>query len=236
MMKRFQQQIILPEIGVDGQQKIFQASVLVVGAGGLGVVVCSYLVAMGIGKVGICDYDNVEESNLHRQFCYNPNDIGINKASVLAQKLKIQNPEIVINDFKIKIDELNIEEIAKDYQLICDCTDKGGIRMIINNYSEKHKKPLIHGAVSDWQGYITVFHYKKNIGLTDIFDSSEYFNIQNCTIIGVNSAVCGLIGSYMVNETIKIVLNLDNVLDGKLLYINTLNNFIRTIKLKNNTL
>lgn len=232
-MKRYQQQIQLPEIGLKGQKILLKSSVLIVGAGGLGVIVGSYLVSMGVGNIGICDFDKIEETNLHRQFCYSTNLIGQNKATVLTEKLREQNPDVLVEDYIIKIDQNNIQTVAEKYQIICDCTDQSNIRVLINNYCEKYNIPLVHGAVSDWQGYITVFHYKKKFGLNNLFDLTKYLNIQTCSITGINSAVCGLIGSYMVTETIKILLDLDNVIEGNLLYVNTLKNLVRTIKIKN---
>ena len=231
-MERYKQQIILPEFGIEGQQRLSNASVLIIGAGGLGLIVSSYLVSMGIGNVGICDFDKIEESNLHRQFCYTPNEVGQNKATVLTEKLRKQNPAVDIEDYVFRIEESNIQTVAEKYQVICDCTDQSGSRILINNYCKKFNKPLVHGAVSDWQGYITVFNHEQSFGLDDLFDFTEYYNSQTCSIAGVNSAVCGLIGSYMVNETIKIILELDNVLEGEILYINSLNNLYRTIKIK----
>ena len=231
-MKRYVQQMILPEIGVNGQDTLLNSSVLVVGAGGLGVVVASYLVSMGIGKVGICDFDLVGETNLHRQFLYTPDDIGQKKATVLAQKSKLQNPDVTINVIIEKIDETNVDKIALNYQIICDCTDQAECRILLDNYCQRHNKPLVHGAVSDWQGYLSVFHYKEKFGLKDLFDTADYLISQTCSIIGINSAICGIIGSYMANETIKVLLGLDNVLEGKLLYINSLKNIFRIIKLQ----
>lgn len=232
MIKRYQQQIILPEIGEEGQVMISNSSVLIVGAGGLGVVVASYLGSMGVGNIGICDFDKIEASNLHRQFCYTPNEIGQYKASVLTQKILLQNPDVKVNGLIVKVDENNFHGIAEKYQIICDCTDQSECRILINNYCKEYLKPLIHGAVTDWQGYLTVFHHKKKFGLGDLFDFKEYFNSQACSIIGVNPAICGMIGSHMVNEVVKIILGLDKVLEGELLYFNSLNNLVRTIKLK----
>ncbi len=232
MTDRYQKQIILSEIGESGQQDLANASVLITGAGGLGVVVASYLVAMGVGNIGICDYDNVEVSNLHRQLFFTPSDIGKSKATVLAEKLSIQNPNIIINKICKKVDEKSILEIANNYQIICDCTDQGMSRTIINDYCAGHKKILIHGAVSDWQGYISVFHYLKGFSLKDIFDFTDYLKSQSCSETGIISPICGLIGSYMSTEAIKVILNLENVLEGKILYVNMLNNQIRKINLK----
>jgi adenylyltransferase/sulfurtransferase len=234
MTERYQKQIILPEIGESGQKHLANASVLIAGAGGLGVIVASYLVAMGVGTIGICDFDKVEVSNLHRQILFTPSDIGKSKVSVLAEKLRLQNPNIIINRIEKKIEKNSVTEIAKNYQIICDCTDQGMSRTIINDYCAEHKKVLVHGAVSDWQGYITVFHYLKGFSLKDIFDFNDYLKSENCSEIGVISPICGIIGSYITTETIKVILNLDDVLEGKILYVNLLNNQIRQIKIKKN--
>lgn len=232
MTDRYQKQIILSEIGESGQQHLANASVLIAGAGGLGVVVASYLVAMGVGNIGICDFDCIEVSNLHRQLFFTPSNIGKSKAAVLAEKLRLQNPTITINPIIQKIDKNTILEIADNYQIICDCTDQVMSRTVINDYCATHKKVLVHGAVSEWQGYITVFHYIKGFSLSDIFTFSDYLKSQSCSEIGISSPVCGLIGCYMTNETIKIILNLDGVLEGKILFVNMLNNQLRTINLK----
>jgi len=232
MIDRYQKQIILPEIGESGQQKLANASVLIAGAGGLGVIVASYLVAMGVGNIGICDFDNVEVSNLHRQLVFTPSDIGKSKASLLAKKLRLQNPNITINSMEKKVEKNSITEIANNYQIICDCTDQVISRTVINDYCAEYNKILVHGAVSDWQGYITVFHYLNGFSLKDIFDFNDYLKNQTCSEIGVISSICGLIGSYMTNETIKVILNLEGVLEGKILYVNMLNNQIREINIK----
>jgi adenylyltransferase/sulfurtransferase len=232
MTDRYQKQIILPEIGESGQQQLANASVLIAGAGGLGVVVASYLVAMGVGYIGICDFDYIEESNLHRQLFFTHSDIGKSKASVLVEKLRLQNHNITINNIDKMVDKKTVTEIANNYKIICDCTDQGISRTIINDYCAEHKKILVHGAVSDWQGYITVFHYLNGFSLKDIFDINDYLKNQSCSEIGVISPICGLIGSYMTTETIKVILNLDDVLEGKILYVNMLNNQIREINIK----
>lgn len=150
----------------------------------------------------------------------------------MAEKLRLQNPNIIINSIEKKIEKNSVIEIANNYQIICDCTDQGMSRTIINDYCAEHKKILVHGAVSDWQGYITVFHYLNGFSLKDIFDFNDYLKSQNCSETGVISPICGLIGSYMTIETIKVILNLEDVLEGKILYVNMLNNQIREINIK----
>jgi molybdopterin/thiamine biosynthesis adenylyltransferase len=231
-VKRYQQQIQLPEIGEEGQQKISQASVLVVGAGGLGTVVATYLVAMGIGEVGIVDFDTIEESNLHRQFLYSSNDIGKNKAIVLTSKLKKQNEHLTICAFDKELTNSNFDEIIKNYSIVCDCTDNLNTRLLIDKKCFANEIPLVHGAVSEWQGYITLLHHKNKFQYQDLFDIKTLLQVDSCESKGISSPVCGIIGSLMSNEVVKIILGIESNLDGGLLYVNGLINKFKFLKLK----
>lgn len=230
-MKRYQKQIQLPEFGVNGQEKLLNASVLIVGAGGLGVVVSSYLSSMGIGRIGICDFDSIEESNLHRQFLYTLEDIGRKKSTVLSNKLRLQNPGIQIVDFNVRLNPENVESIFETFQIICDCTDNLESRFLIDKFCKRGKKTLIHGAVSEWQGYLTVFYYKNKIGLSDVFHFEHFLKAESCSMNGINSPICGIIGSYMSNEVVKVIFELDQVIEGNLVYIDSLKNMFRILSL-----
>lgn len=232
-MKRYKEQILLPEIGVLGQTKILNSKVLVIGAGGLGTIVCSYLSSMGIGKIGICDFDLIEESNLHRQFLYTHNDIGNHKSKILTNSLKKNNPKIEIETF-LEYFNNNSKNIIKDYQIICDCTDNFETRTLINEVCHQKRIPLVYGAVSEWHGYVSIFNYKNDYNLTDLFDKQDFLDIQSCSQIGINSTICGVIGSIMANEIIKIILDLENILDGKILYFNSLTNTFKKFNLNKN--
>lgn len=234
MMKRYNQQMVLPEIGTKGQKKLNEASVLIIGAGGLGTVVATYLAAMGVGSVGIADFDEVDETNLHRQFFYTFSDLGSKKASVLADKLSRQNSHINVVSIEEKITNENFANIISDYTIVCDCSDNLNTRLILDKQCRLHGIVLIHGAVSDWQGYVTLFHHKNKFQYDDLFDIKTLLNADSCTINGISSPICGIIGSIMANEVIKIILNIDSNLDGGLLYINGLNNDFKLLKLKKN--
>ena len=231
-MKRYKQQIQLPEIGEEGQQKISQASVLVVGAGGLGTVVATYLVAMGVGKIGIVDFDTIEETNLHRQFLYSSNDLGKSKALVLTSKLKKQNEHLTICAYDEELTISNFDEINKNYSIVCDCTDNLNTRLIIDKNCFTKEIPLVHGAVSDWQGYIILLHYKNKFQYQDLFDIKTLLQADSCESKGICSPVCGMIGSLMSNEVVKIILGIESNLDGGLLYVNGLTNNFKFLKLK----
>lgn len=235
-MSRYTTQEILPEFGNHGQELISSSSVLIVGAGGLGTIVASYLASMGVGKIGICDFDSIVESNLHRQFQYAFVDISFKKAEVLTKKLRNQNPSIDIHSISEKLQKSNIDSIVSDYQIICDCSDNSSTRLLLNKCCVSKRITLVHGAVSDWQGYLTVFHYRKKYDLRDLFDTLEYLQSETCSINGINSSLCGIIGSHMVNEVIKIILKLDTVLEGSLLYVNGLKNIYKFLKIKKTNL
>ncbi len=232
MMKRYNQQMLLPEIGTKGQEKLNEASVLIIGAGGLGTVVATYLVAMGVGRVGIADFDQVEETNLHRQFLYTPADLGVNKAKVLARKLKVQNSYVEVISFEERITSENFTTISADSTILCDCSDNLSTRLILDKQCCLYKIPLVHGAVSDWQGYVTLFHYKNEFHYHDLFDMETLLKNDSCEINGISSPICGVIGSLMANETIKIILDLNSNLDGGFLYFNGLKNDFKLLKLQ----
>lgn len=231
-MERYKQQLILREIGIEGQQKISKASILIIGAGGLGSIVSGFLGSMGVGRIGICDFDTIEVSNLHRQLFYLPGDVHLSKAEVLKSRLSLQNPTIQINSINEKFQHTNSQSIISNFDIVCDCSDNVHTRILINKSCTSQSKPLIHGAVSEWQGYVTVFHYKRAFSLTDIFDTLDLIKSDSCEQNGINSTICGIIGSHMANEVIKVILGLDQVLDGRLFYINALTNVTKYLNLK----
>lgn len=233
-MIRYLQQNLVSEFGRDGQSKLNEAKILIVGAGGLGTPVATYLAAMGIGTLGIADFDFIQETNLHRQFAFSPADIGKSKTEVLSARLVMQNPEIWISCLEVKLTEGNASTIVSEYDLICDCTDNVDTRLLLNSVCRDLNKKLIYGAVRGWQGYVTILHGTAQIGLTDIFSESDliFESQNNCSVLGVISTVCGTIGSQQANEAIKIILGLQSNLDGAILCYDGLTNNSRILRLK----
>lgn len=233
-MSRYFQQEIVPEIGEIGQEKLKKAKVLIVGAGGLGTPVAVYLATIGVGKIGIIDGDIIEISNLNRQFLFDENQIGLYKSDSITSKLRNQNPEIEIINFNFFISSENIEKIVKDFDIICDCSDNLETRLLLDKSSSKFKKPLVYAAVKDWEGYITILNHKRKIRLNDIFPLDELFKneIINCSTSGIVNTTCGIAGSIQANEVIKIILDLENQLDGEILCFNSLNLVFRKFKFR----
>jgi len=233
-MVRYLQQNLVSEFSHDGQSKLSKAKILVVGAGGLGTPVATYLAAMGVGTIAIADFDVIQETNLHRQFAFSPADIGKSKTQVLSARLKIQNPGITISCLDVKLTEENASTIVSEYDLVCDCTDNVDTRLLLDNVCKNVSKKLIYGAVRGWQGYVTVLHGTAQIGLTDIFSKADllFESQNNCSVSGVVSTVCGAIGSQQANEALKVILGLQSNLDGAVFCYDGLTNNSRILRVK----
>jgi molybdopterin/thiamine biosynthesis adenylyltransferase len=224
-MSRYLQQISVSEIGKKGQEKLRNAKVLIIGAGGIGTPVVTLLGSMGVGVIGIADGDTISKSNLHRQFLYYETEIGHLKTDVIISKLSKQNPETEFINFPYKITEKNIQKTFVNFDIICDCTDNAQSRILINNFCLDHSVPLIYSAVKEWEGYVTILHHKKKINLQDIFSEKLLLesSISSCEIAGIVNTTCNIAGSIQANEVLKLILDLEDQLDGQIMCFNTFN-------------
>jgi len=218
-MDRYLQQVIVPEIGREGQAKIQSAKVLVVGAGGLGVPLSTYLVATGIGIVGIIDGDVVSTSNLHRQFSYSEEHVEQSKALTLQSSLSAQNETVQVRAHNETLDNANAASLIGQYDIICDCSDNVETRILLDHFCETQNKPLIYAAVKDWEGYVTVLHHQKKISLNTIFalDALISNGGMNCSVAGIIGSTCGVAASIQASEAIKIIVGMKSELDGGIL-------------------
>ena len=231
---RYSRQIILKKVGVIGQKKLLKSSVLIVGAGGLGSPIAIYLTALGIGKIGIVDKDNVEISNLSRQIIFETNDVNKNKSSAAISKLKKINPDIQFKSFNKNLTITNINQIAKKFDLIVDGSDNFRTRFLINDYCLKNKKILVSGAISKFDGQVYTFNFsKKKSPCLRCFIPRMPRNpdIDNCEYEGVLGPLAGIIGSIQANETVKEILGIGNSLCGHILIIDALKLTFRKVKL-----
>ena len=215
-MERYSRHIALNEVGQEGQDKLSNARVLVVGAGGLGCPVLQYLAAAGIGKLGIIDNDEVEESNLQRQVLYGTSSIGINKALAAKQRLEDLNPNISIQAFNEKLSAFNAIDLFKGYDIIVDGSDNFETRYLINDASLITNRPVVYGAIYKFEGQLSVFNYKNGPTYRCVFPDPPKHETLNCSDIGVLGVLPGIIGSMQANEVLKIVLEIKGVLYGKL--------------------
>ena len=231
---RYSRQIILKKVGVIGQKKLLKSSVLIVGAGGLGSPIAIYLTALGIGKIGIVDKDNVEISNLSRQIIFETNDVNKNKSSAAISKLKKINPDIQFKSFNKNLTITNINQIAKKFDLIVDGSDNFRTRFLINDYCLKNKKILVSGAISKFDGQVYTFNFsKKKSPCLRCFIPKMPSNpdVDNCEYEGVLGSLAGIIGTIQANEVVKEILEIGDTLCGYILIIDALKLTFRKVKL-----
>lgn len=227
---RYQKQILLKELGEDGQQKLMRSKVVVIGAGGLGCPALLYLAAAGIGTIGIVDIDVIEMSNLHRQVLYTVGDIGKYKAVIAAQKLKAINPDINVVVYNTKIENENAFDIIAPYDLVIDGSDNYPTRYMINDACVLLDKPLVYGAVSRFEGQVGVFNLadpvsKVKSNYRDLFPNPpDNGYTHSCNEAGVLGVLPGIIGTMQATETIKIITGIGSILHNSMITYNALEN------------
>ena len=231
-IERYARHIILKEIGGQGQQKLRDSKVLIVGAGGLGNPVSMYLAGAGVGTIGIIDDDEVSLSNLQRQILYRDTDIGKSKVFASQKNLLEINPYIIVKPYNRVLDINNAQNLISEYDLIVDGTDNIETRHLINLACVREKKPLISGAISQWEGQISLFDPSNNSPCYScIFPKTDNDSmIQSCAEVGVLGSLPGVIGSIMAVEIVKEITGIGKSLRGFLLLYDALSCEIRKIK------
>ena len=235
IIERFSRQIVLKNIGILGQKKIFSSKVLIIGAGGLGSPVAEFLSRAGIGSIGIVDDDKVSLSNLHRQGLYNISDIGKLKVNVAKNKIKKINPNTEVTIYKIRLNNFNFKKIINDYDFIVDGSDNFTTKFLLNDLCLKFKKTLIVGAISKFDGHIFSFNFKdkKNSCLRCFFQETKISDdLLNCDSEGILGTVAGIVGTIQANEVLKKILNIGVGLDGHILILDLLNLSFRKVRIK----
>lgn len=223
----------MPEVGGEGQKKIMQGKVLVLGAGGLGSPVALYLAAAGVGTLGLVDDDKVDVTNLQRQVLHFTDDIDRPKTKSAGEKLAKLNPEIKINEYQTKITSENINDIIKDYDIIVDGTDNFPTRFLVNDACYFAKKPLVHGAILRFDGQIMTIVPDEGPCYRCIYREPPPAGIvPNCSQAGVIGSVAGIVGTIQANEALKILLGVGKTLVGRLLIIDALDTNFRQINTK----
>ncbi len=230
---RYSRHLLLPEIDVHGQEKLARSSVFIVGAGGLGSPAALYLAASGIGKLTICDHDQVDLTNLQRQILHDTASIGKLKTDSAKNALQRINPEIEIISLpqRATIDLLNKEIGSVD--AVIDASDNFSTRHMINQVCLDHHKPLISGAIIRFSGQITVFDLRQHSSpcYHCLFPDSGDSDDPNCALMGVFSPLAGIIGCIQAAETIKILLGMGKTLNGRLLLLDGLTMHWRSLRL-----
>lgn len=237
--QRYLRNIILPEIGESGQEKLSQAKVLVIGAGGLGSPVLLYLAAGGVGNIGVVDDDAVELSNLQRQVIHSQKDLGVKKVISAKEKILALNQEVKVTIYETRTDASFLATIINDYDFVLDATDNFPSRFVINEVCHHHQKPLIFAAVKGFLGQVSVFKsYQKSINSPcyacfnpNIVDDKFSLPLSEKGILG---AVAGSVGAMQAAQTIKEILGIGESLVGKMLIFDFLKNDTRKVVIKKN--
>jgi len=232
---RYSRQIMLPQVDIEGQQKLLHAKVLIVGAGGLGSPCALYLAAAGVGHLTIYDDDIVDLSNLQRQITHHTADIGMDKVISTQKKLNLLNPLIKIRAIKQRLaDKLLLKEVAQA-DVVVDCSDNFATRFAINHACVQQQTALVSGAAIRFEGQVTVFLANKPASpCYNCLYQQDGETLENCATNGVIAPITGIIGSVQALETMKIILQIGEILNGRLLLLDGLSMKWQTLRLKKN--
>jgi sulfur-carrier protein adenylyltransferase/sulfurtransferase len=230
-IRRYNKQIMIPGIGIKGQEMLKQAKVLVIGAGGLGCPVLQYLTVAGVGKISIIEFDMVEESNLQRQVLYGSSDVGKLKSIIAKNRLEQLNSFSEFGIINFRLNASNALNVIKDYDVIVDATDNTRTRYIINDSCVILNKPMVHGSIYKYEGIVSVFNYKGNATYRcfNPGKTTDKFKNPLPDQVGLFGVLPGITGTYMANEVIKIITGTGEVLAGKVLLIDILKNTFRIL-------
>lgn len=222
----YDRQFSLAGLGAEGQLRLKNASILVIGAGGLGCPALLYLAAAGVGKLGIIDFDKVEISNLHRQVLFNILDVGKSKSKVAAEKLILLNPSIQVEAYDEALTTDNVLRLMADYDLVIDGSDNFPTRYLVNDACVLLGKPWVFGAIFRYEGQVSVFNYEEGPTYRCLYpDPPGAGEIPNCEEAGVLGVLPGVIGTLMATEAIKVIVGLGEVLRGEMLMYDALKSF-----------
>lgn len=218
--QRYKRHLMLPKVGEEGQKKLENGSVLVVGAGGLGSPICLYLAAAGVGKIGVADFDRVDVSNLQRQILYRDCDLGKPKAEAAAQAIRDRNPAAQVLTFPEGITEENAREILSQFDVIVDASDNFATRYRLNDVCAELGKPDVYGAICEFAGQVTVF--APGGPCLRCLNPEEETSVPPADQFGVLGAIPGLVGSIQALETLKLLLGVGDTLIGRMIFIDGL--------------
>ena len=230
---RYSRHILLPKIGYEGQHKLTKSHALIVGAGGLGSPVALYLAVSGVGRLTICDFDTVDFTNLQRQIIHTTQSVGINKAVSAQQTIVKINPEVIVQTIEQKSSEVEFKALAANADVVIDCSDNFATRYALNRVCFALKKPLVSGAAIGFEGQISVFdfRYENSPCYHCLFPDTGEDTDLRCATNGVFAPLVGMIGTAQAAEALKLLMNIGESLQGRLMLLDALSMEWRTIKL-----
>jgi len=230
---RYSRHILLPELGIDGQQKLLAAHVLVVGAGGLGSPVSLYLAASGVGHITLCDHDKVDLTNLQRQIVHHTDSIGTQKVESAQRTLARINPEVEVVALAERMQGSRLEQVVQRADIVVDATDNFATRHAINRACVQFRRPLVSGAGVRFDGQVAVFdlRLKDSPCYNCLFPEDGDAEEMRCAVMGVFAPLVGIIGSIQAAETLKLIMSVGEPLQGRLLLLDALTMQTRTVRL-----
>ncbi len=230
---RYQRHLLVPEVGDEGQQKLLDSKVLLLGAGGLGSPAALYLAAAGVGTLGIVDMDVVDESNLQRQILHNMDRIGDRKVDSAKKTLTALNPDVNVVTYDVRLDASNIEDVIAGYDVIIDGADNFPVRYMLNDASVKLGIPVVHGSIFRFEGQVTVFHPLHGPTYRDMLPEPPPPEMApSCAEAGVLGALPGIIGTVQAVEALKLLLGIGDSLIGRYLTFDALDMEFREFKIQ----
>ncbi len=239
-LRRYNRQILLPELGIEGQERLKNGRVLVIGAGGLGSPALLYLAAAGMGKIGVLDFDQVDTSNLQRQILYSSSDAGLLKAVRAGERLQGLNPMIQICVHNVALDSTNALEIFSEYDVVIDGSDNLPTRYLVNDACLILNKTLIYGAIFQFEGHVSVFNQRgfdgtRGPNYRDLFpEPPPPEMVPSCNVSGVLGTLPGIIGSMQAHEAIKVIAGIGKTLSGRLMIFDSLDFTTHFLNIKSN--
>lgn len=235
-LERYSRHILLKELGTEGQKKLLNSSVLIIGVGGLGSPVAMYLAAAGIGTIGLADADAVDLSNLQRQVIHKTKNIGIPKVESAKQAIEDINPDVKVNAYHTFVTSENILDLIKEYDFIIDATDNFETKFLINDACVIAKKPFTHAGILRFQGQVMTYVPKQGACYRCVFrNPPPKDSAPTCRQVGIIGAMAGVIGSLEATEAIKYIIGQGDLLTGYLLTYDALKMEFRKVKLPSNT-
>jgi len=231
---RYSRHLLLDEIGIDGQEKLNRACALIVGAGGLGSPTALYLAAAGVGRIVLCDHDQVDLTNLQRQIAHDQASLGVNKAESAAARMRAMNPVIDIVPLTLRLEGAALREQVASADVVLDCSDNFATRHAINRACVEYRKPLVSGAAVRFDGQISVFDQRQADApcYACLFPEEAGGGEMRCAEFGVFAPLVGIVGSVQAAEALKLIMGIGSSLNGRLLLHNALEADWRSIRLK----
>ncbi len=230
-LRRYSRHLLIPEVGLAGQEKLGAARVLVVGAGGLGSPILAYLAAAGVGRIGIVDDDVVDVTNLQRQILFDTVDVGHGKATAAAEHLHALNPQIAIDALGVRLDASNAREIVRAYDVVVDGTDTFASRYLVNDACVLEGKPDVYGSIFRFDGQVSVFGAAGGPCYRCLYPEAPPDElVPNCAEGGVLGVLGGMIGTWQASEALKLILGIGRSLAGRLVLIDALDARVREVR------